>query len=442
MSIESEDKYALRMEALLSLCDSSIIQIDSRKAVKRINSACELRIDVTFPPELWELMCKGKSYDWKKGLGVPPEIIEICNILEDNYLNACDSLTFKNVETAADIPQEPKEEPEGNDEVSPEKLAELQNELADDLKKPEESETPEDNEKAKKQAEIEEKNRIAREENERRLEMAEQVKQQDEEARSKLESKAAHQKPKQGDLYTQPEDGEEDVPAPKKGEVKLLDILYDLVDDDLLQIYGKTGTGKTTIAMKAALEAKEQKKSVIYVDTEKNSSKKQRDYLKKVGIVYDFIRKPERSNETQLDKLQDYLKRLPKHDLVIIDSLGLPALSTYVNAPNQQVQGQTFKKMIAISDCLKTYANNNESLVIVINQPESDMNKDQNVERRSFGDKSEYYYKEMLVTKFAKSGRSESKTTIVVKTYRSRSHGMGTKLFTVEITDNGIKVIQ
>jgi RecA/RadA recombinase len=437
--MSNDEKYAQNMKALLSLADSSIIQIDDRKAVKRINSEWELRIDVTFPPGLWEAAGKGKAYDWKKGVGVPPNIIEVCTILEERYLEACDSIVVENV---GSVEETTLEEPEGNEEVPPERLSELQNELADDLKKPEESETPEDNEEAKKQAEIEEKNRLAREENERRLEMMEQVKQQDEESRSKLESKAAHQKPKQGDLYTQPEDGEEEVPAPKKGEVKLLDILYDLVDDDLLQIYGKTGTGKTTIAMKAALEAKEQKKSVIYIDTEKNSSKKQRAHLKKEGIVYDFIRKPERSNETQLDKLQDYLKRLPKHDLVIIDSLGLPALSTYVNAPNQQVQGQTFKKMIAISDCLKTYANNNESLVIVINQPESDMNKDQNVERRSFGDKSEYYYKEMLVTKFAKSGRSESKTTIVVKTYRSRSHGMGTKLFTVEITDNGIKVIQ
>jgi len=98
--------------------------------------------------------------------------------------------------------------------------------------------------------------------------------------------------------------------------------------------------------------------------------------------------------------------------------------------------------MIAISSFLKNYANENHSLVIVLNQPESDMNKDPNTERKPFGDKSSYCYKEIISSKFAKLGRTEKKTTIVVKAFRSRSCGMGTKLFTVEITVDGIKVIQ
>ncbi len=96
--------------------------------------------------------------------------------------------------------------------------------------------------------------------------------------------------------------------------------------------------------------------------------------------------------------------------------------------------------MMLISNTLKSYANRNNSLVIVINQPESDMNKDPNTERRSFGDKVEFFYKELLKTCFV--SKSPGKTVVVVKTYRSRDYGQGTKLFTVEITDGGVKVIQ
>jgi hypothetical protein len=70
------------------------------------------------------------------------------------------------------------------------------------------------------------------------------------------------------------------------------------------------------------------------------------------------------------------------------------------------------------------------------------MNKDANEERRSFGDKNEYYYKEILSTKYGKKGRTPEKTTIVVNAYRSRSCGMGTNIFTMEITKGGIKIIQ
>jgi len=109
---------------------------------------------------------------------------------------------------------------------------------------------------------------------------------------------------------------------------------------------------------------------------------------------------------------------------------------------NMKEKGNALMKMIAISAFLKNYANENHSLVIVLNQPESDMNKDPLTERKPFGDKSSYCYKEIISSKFAKGGRTEKKTTIVVKAFRSRSCGMGTKLFTVEITDAGIKVIQ
>ena len=326
-----------------------------------------------------------------------------------------------------------------------------------ELKTSEEEETKiiemERREKAAEAAKVaqEEENARKREENERLLEMAAQAKQQQEEELEKLRKeneamKAAKEEEEaerlrvefppayvKPDITTEDEDPEEDIPPIKKGEVKLLGILYDLVEDDLLQIFGHTGTGKTSIAMKAATEARELKKSVIYIDTEHNITKKQADSIKKLGIIYEYIPK--------FDNLYSFIKRLPKYDVVVVDSLGLPVLSLFAEA-NMKEKGNALMKMIAISSFLKNYANENHSLVIVLNQPESDMNKDPNTERKPFGDKSSYCYKEIISSKFAKLGRTEKKTTIVVKAFRSRSCGMGTKLFTVEITGNGVKVIQ
>lgn len=272
-----------------------------------------------------------------------------------------------------------------------------------------------------------------REENERLLEMAAQAKQQEDEELEKHKNETITVNSEKNEVYEEPDEQEEDIPPIKKGEVKLLGILYDLIEDDLLQIFGHTGTGKTSIAMKAATEARELKKSVIYIDTEHNITKMQADSIKKLGIVYEYIPK--------FDNLYSFIKRLPKYDVVIVDSLGLPVLSLFAEA-NMKEKGNALMKMIAISSFLKNYANENHSLVIVLNQPESDMNKDPNTERKPFGDKSSYCYKEIISSKFAKLGRTEKKTTIVVKAFRSRSCGMGTKLFTVEITGDGIKVIQ
>lgn len=296
---------------------------------------------------------------------------------------------------------------------------------------------------AKKEAE--EKARLEREENEKKLAMAEQreLERQESESRGKQKSDIQKVNSKSQELYSQPEDKLETAPKPRKGEVGLLNILCDLVDDDLIQIFGKTGTCKTSIAIQAGLEARRAGKSVYYLDTEKNISKKKKAEMLQAGVTY-YPYTPSNHNKIfesvrDLEAFHEFIKKIPKVDLLIVDSLGLPCLSVYI-AGNQREQGLTLQKMMLISNTLKSYANRNNTLVVVINQPESDMNKDPNTERRSFGDKVEFFYKELLKTAFV--SKSPDKTIVVAKTYRSRDYGQGTKLFTVEITDNGVKVIQ
>jgi RecA/RadA recombinase len=281
----------------------------------------------------------------------------------------------------------------------------------------------------------EEKTRL--DENKRTLDMIEQFEQNE----VQVKPNTYNAIPEKQGFYTQPEDKLETVPTPKKGEVKLLDIISDLVEDDLVQFYGKTGTAKTSIAIQAALEARKTGKSVYYLDTEKNISRSKREAMKNAGVIYTPYTPSSGEFKTVNDliALHDFIKKIQKVDLLIVDSLGLPVLSVFCEG-NQKDQGLSIQKMIIISKYLKSYANKNGSLVIVINQPESDMNKDPKTIRRSFGDKSEFYFKELLWTSFAE--KSENKTTVVVKTYRSRDYGMGHKLFTVEISADGMKVIQ
>lgn len=412
----SNDKYALKMKALLGLGDPSIVKSDERKAIKTINSNWQLKIDVTFPPNLWEASSKGKAYDWKNGLGVPDDVRGIIEVLEEKYNAACAALAFESVDV---VTSKPKDVPENA--------------------------TPENTKTESK----EEKDRLAREKNEQLLAEMEQFEQEklDAESKSKKSEPVGrgnlHNKESESAIYSQPEDKLETAPIPKKGVVKLLDIIYDLVEDDLVQFFGKTGTCKTSISIQAALEAREAGKSVYYLDTEKNISKKKKAAMKKAGVIYTPYTPSNSTGEfktvNDLIALHEFIKKIQKVDVLIMDSLGLPVLSVFCEG-RQNDQGLSIQKMINISKYLKSYANKNQSLVIVINQPESDMNKDPKTERRSFGEKAEFFYKELWKTYFVE--KTETKTTVVVKSYRSRDYGQGYALFTVEITENGVKVIQ
>lgn len=428
----NDDVISAKMGIVKKLKGQAIVLIDKKTAMWKISSEYTLIIDVTFPPELWAVRHGGKEYDWKKSFDVPNMTKAQIDVFAGDYMAACKALALGDVDEEIDEDQlktSDEEEKKIIEMERREKEAE-----AGALKKIEDVLIA---------RQLEEENVRKREENERilaEMEKFEQERASAEPTAKKSElKKPEHQEP----VYSQPEDVLETAPVPKKGEVGLLDILYDLVDDDLIQIFGKTGTCKTTIAIQAALEARKAGKSVYYLDPEKNISKKKKAEMLHAGVTYTPYTPSNQAGTfasvKDLEAFHEFIKKIPKVDLLIIDSLGLPCLSVYC-AGNQRDQGQTLQKMMLISNTLKSYANRNKSLVIVINQPESDMNKDPNTERRSFGDKVEFYYKELLKTVFV--SKAPNKTVVVVKTYRSRDYGQGTKLLTVEITGEGIKVIQ
>jgi DNA replication protein DnaC len=68
------------------------------------------------------------------------------------------------------------------------------------------------------------------------------------------------------------------------GSSSLLDMIYNYVGYDVLEIFGDTGTGKTAFVKKVAHDAAEAGKNVFYLDTERNLTKKILSFLKNAHI--------------------------------------------------------------------------------------------------------------------------------------------------------------
>ena len=68
------------------------------------------------------------------------------------------------------------------------------------------------------------------------------------------------------------------------GSSSLLDMIYNYVGYDVLEIFGDTGTGETAFVKKVAHDAAEAGKNVFYLDTERNLKKKILSFLKNALI--------------------------------------------------------------------------------------------------------------------------------------------------------------
>ena len=90
---------------------------------------------------------------------------------------------------------------------------------------------------------------------------------------------------------------------------------------------------------------------------------------------------------------------------------------------------------------LTIWAEENDAVVIVTNQPVSEMNKTeaQKADRHPFGDKAMFFTKEIM--KLIVAERTEYKTVCHVLAWRSRSAGRNRHLCTVTISDDGVEVI-
>jgi len=206
----------------------------------------------------------------------------------------------------------------------------------------------------------------------------------------------------------------------------LLDYLKSYVNNDVLEIFGDSGTGKSKFAVEVARQTIASGKTVFYLDTERNLSKEEVEKL--TGCNYKYT--------PLISEISTITRQLPKVDLVIVDSIGFPILTAYARM-NMKQKGDALLNMIAIFGDLKEWAYRNNSIAIVINQPESDFNKAPDHLIRPFGDKSQFAAKEIWKTEVTQRG---AVTKSDIRAFRSRSVGHKTLIAKMEVSDNGTDI--
>jgi len=207
----------------------------------------------------------------------------------------------------------------------------------------------------------------------------------------------------------------------------LLDLIHGYVGNDVLEVFGDTGSGKSKFAMAVAKEAIAAGKKVFYLDTERNLTETDIKGLK--GCEYKYT--------PMIDEIDVIVQKLPKVDVVIIDSIGFPVLTAYARMSMKQ-KGDALLKLIAIFGDLKVWAYLNSGVVLVTNQPESEFNKAPNHVLRPFGDKSQFAAKEIWKTEIV--DRKPAYTNIHISAFRSRSVGHRTKIADMKISSNGVEL--
>ena len=207
--------------------------------------------------------------------------------------------------------------------------------------------------------------------------------------------------------------------------MSLYERVRELSRNDNIQVFGPSGSGKTTFCVEVAKDAVRQGRKVIYLDAEGNMP----DVPEGVEVIY----------TPRWDELLNYIRNLPKADLLIIDSIGMPVLSRYA-AAGMDEKGKMLLQMVTFAWHAKQWCYLNQAPALITNQPVSSFGKPNTPEEelRPFGDKSLFAFKECWRTKIVES--TPHKTVCEVQAWRSRRYGRSKLLFRLTITDSGVEV--
>jgi len=231
-------------------------------------------------------------------------------------------------------------------------------------------------------------------------------------------------------------------------ELKLIEHVLEFCGGpDLIEVFGPSGSGKSVFAVelvKSMLENTD--KDVLFVDTERNVGDldeingSEYVYIPEWHDIYAYLtNKPGRlsndpfgENTTKSRELDD------GYDMVVLDSIGFPALVQYADyrVEDSADQFKVFLELQHITGKLKQYSQRNDALVVVINQPKSELSGES--DPKPFGDKSIFGFKEIWKTK--RNSTNEIKTKCTVQAYRSRQAGRGAALYELEIDSSGVDV--
>lgn len=217
-----------------------------------------------------------------------------------------------------------------------------------------------------------------------------------------------------------------------------LDSIKGIVGGDLLMLFGDTGSGKSKICYLLAKEAVEAGQKVIFLDTERNLS---RNEVAVLGEAYAYT--------PVFSEIKQRIANLPKGNLAILDSIGLPILIHY-SRMNLRDRLQAFLDMATMLGDLKDWTYRHNGLAIVTNQPVSEfMSEDERKRiskvwgngdaREPFGGKSRHVAKEMWRTQ--RISGTTTMTKIVISAFRSRELASGVIVAEGTITNEGLALV-
>jgi len=217
----------------------------------------------------------------------------------------------------------------------------------------------------------------------------------------------------------------------------LYERLVALLDYDLLEVFGETGTGKTKAMVAIALDAARSGKKVFYLDTERNLTRNEVSALVDAGAIYKYTPILKEVTEIVYKQLQKW-----DGDLFILDSVGLPVLRKFAMMSAKD-RGEALLDVVAILGALKEWSYLSPGLAMVTNQPQSRWGKvGATLDNRGpFGDKSAYIPTMILSTKKVVDGKDRS--SMEFKSWRSRDYGKGELILKVEVaaTDVDVQIV-
>jgi RecA/RadA recombinase len=189
--------------------------------------------------------------------------------------------------------------------------------------------------------------------------------------------------------------------------------LVDIVGNDLIEVFGDAGSGKSRLLGHIALEAQNAGKQVLYLDDENSLPASIKTKLKN----YQYV-------GMKLDAIVSIVATIKTgFDLICLDSIGYPVLVNYVELSLRE-QLRAIQKMILLRAHLKDYAIRNKGLAIATNQPVSEYSiatlpasEKETAILEPFGGKGSFIAKLLLRTEPIEKGEV---TRVALKTYKAR----------------------
>jgi hypothetical protein len=209
--------------------------------------------------------------------------------------------------------------------------------------------------------------------------------------------------------------------------MNLYEKLLAFAGSDVIELFGGSGTGKSSFAYAVTLDALKLGKKVYFLDAERNLNMGEVP----AGMTYYYT--------PDYNMILNYARNLPKADLYVLDSLGMSVLPMYAEAPMDQ-QGKMLLKAVSLMEYFKLATYKHNALALVSNQPVSAFGKTGVAEEdlRPWGDKAIFLVKEVWRTQQVES--SEDKTVCEVRAWRSRKFGRGKLLFKLTISGEHVAV--